>query len=116
MVLNHYAPNRRDTGSTSPRSVGEVALIRHTISHYSPVLIAPLSNQLPRAGVQKKKSAWRLVVATLRYLAFGSRAGPPVSIKLDGLLIREMEGEPREGLELHRGARPEPSGRSSDAR
>src|SRR6266513_6453541 len=81
MVLNHYAPNRRDTGSTSPRSVGEVALIRHTISHYSPVLIAPLSNQLPRAGVQKKKSAWRLVVATLRYLAFGSRAGPPVSIK-----------------------------------
>src|ERR1700730_17822994 len=27
--LNHYAPNRHDTGSTSPRSVGEVALIRH---------------------------------------------------------------------------------------
>ena len=31
-----------DTGSTSPRSVGEVALIWDTISHYSPVLIAPL--------------------------------------------------------------------------
>src|ERR1700724_610817 len=32
--LNHYAPNRHDTGSTSPRSVGEVALIRH---HYKPL-------------------------------------------------------------------------------
>src|SRR3954471_686455 len=50
-----YAPNRHDTGSTSPRSVGEVTLIRDTISHYSPVLIAPLSN-LPRAGVQKKRA------------------------------------------------------------
>src|SRR6516225_3445633 len=37
-------PNRHDTGSTSPRSVGEVALIWDTISHYSPVLIAPLAN------------------------------------------------------------------------
>src|SRR5262249_61976384 len=36
-------PNRHDTGSTSPRSVGEVALIWDTISHYSPVLIAPLA-------------------------------------------------------------------------
>src|ERR1700730_4926466 len=33
--LNHYAPNRHDTGSTSPRSVGEVALMRHTISHFA---------------------------------------------------------------------------------
>jgi hypothetical protein len=33
-----------DTGSTSPRSVGEVALIRDTTSHYSPVLIAPFVN------------------------------------------------------------------------
>jgi hypothetical protein len=38
--------NRYDTGSTSPRSVGEVALIWDTISHYSPVLIAPLSIQI----------------------------------------------------------------------
>src|SRR5262245_52006638 len=37
-------PNWHDTGSTSPRSVGEVALIWDTISHYSPVLIAPLAN------------------------------------------------------------------------
>ena len=32
----------------------EVALIRDTISHYAPVLIAPLSIQIRRAGVQKK--------------------------------------------------------------
>src|SRR6266545_3493402 len=36
--------NRHDTGSTTARSVDEVALIRDTISHYAPVLIAPLSN------------------------------------------------------------------------
>jgi hypothetical protein len=34
--------------------VDEVALIRDTISHYAPVLIAPLSIQIRRAGVQKK--------------------------------------------------------------
>jgi hypothetical protein len=34
----------------------EVAIIRDTISHYSPVLIATLSNQFPRAGVQKKRA------------------------------------------------------------
>ncbi len=38
--LDHYAPNRHDTGSTTARSVDEVALIRDTISHYAPVLIA----------------------------------------------------------------------------
>ena len=37
-------PNRHDTGSTSPRSVGEVALIRDTTSHDSPALIAPFVN------------------------------------------------------------------------
>src|SRR6266508_6480013 len=46
--------NRHDTGSTTARSVDEVALIRDTISHYAPVLIAPLSIQIRRAGVQKK--------------------------------------------------------------
>src|SRR5258707_15853258 len=35
---------RHDTPSTTARSVDEVALIRDTISHYAPVLIAPLSN------------------------------------------------------------------------
>jgi ABC transporter substrate binding protein len=32
----------------------EVALIRDTIRHYAPVLIAPLSIQIRCAGVQKK--------------------------------------------------------------
>src|ERR1044071_8316464 len=41
--LDHYAPNGHDTGSTTARSVDEVALIRDTISHYAPVLIASLS-------------------------------------------------------------------------
>ena len=47
--IDHYGPNRHDTGSTTARSVDEVAPIRDTISHYAPVLIAPLSNR--RAGV-----------------------------------------------------------------
>jgi hypothetical protein len=34
--------------------VDEVALIQDTINHYAPVLIAPLSIQIRRAGVQKK--------------------------------------------------------------
>jgi hypothetical protein len=41
-------------GRPRQRSVDEVALIRDTISHYTPVLIAPLSIQIRRAGVQKK--------------------------------------------------------------
>src|SRR5215472_18009147 len=47
-------PNWHDTGSTSPRSVGEVALIWDTISHYSRVLIAPLAIISSRRHVQKK--------------------------------------------------------------
>src|SRR5437660_12646955 len=50
--LDHNAPNRHDIGSTTARSVDELALIRDTISHYAPVLIAPLSIQIRRAGVQ----------------------------------------------------------------
>jgi hypothetical protein len=38
--------NRHDTGSTTALSVDEVALIRDTISHYAPVLIAPLSKSV----------------------------------------------------------------------
>src|SRR5438128_9713569 len=52
--MDHYAPNRHDTGSTTARSVDEVALIGDTISHYAPVLIAALSIGIRRAGVQKK--------------------------------------------------------------
>jgi hypothetical protein len=43
------APNRHDTGSTAARSVDEVALIRNTISHYAPVLIAPLPKSVALA-------------------------------------------------------------------
>jgi hypothetical protein len=39
-----------DIGSTTARSVDEVALIRDAISHYAPVLIATLSIQIRRAG------------------------------------------------------------------
>jgi hypothetical protein len=46
--------NRHDTGSTTARSVDELALIRDIIRHYAPVLIAPLSIQIRHAGVQKK--------------------------------------------------------------
>jgi hypothetical protein len=42
-----------DTGSITARSVDEVALIRHVISHYAPVLIASLSIRIRRADVQK---------------------------------------------------------------
>ena len=52
--------NRHETGSTTARSVDEIALIRDTINHYGPVFIASLSIQIRRAGVQKK---------------FGGRAG-----------------------------------------
>jgi hypothetical protein len=61
------APNRRvfDTGSTSPRSVGEVAVIRDTISHYSPVLIALLSNQFlaPASGKKERIAAGKILIA-----------------------------------------------------
>ena len=50
-------PNRHDTGSTTARSVDEIALIRDTINHYGPVFIASLSIQIRRAGVQKKFQA-----------------------------------------------------------
>jgi hypothetical protein len=47
--LDHYAPNRHDTGSTTARSVDEVALIRNTISHYAPMLIRTFVNSLSPA-------------------------------------------------------------------
>src|SRR5206468_8572655 len=50
--LDHYAPNRHDIGSTTARSVHEVALIQDTISHYAPVLIAPLSNHSSRRRLE----------------------------------------------------------------
>src|SRR5438093_4003956 len=65
--------NRHDTGSTTARSVDELALIRDTIRHYAPALIAPLSIQIRRAGVQKKFVGPHLGRS-------GIRAGPLLSI------------------------------------
>ena len=48
--------NRHETGSTTARSVDEIALIRDTINHYGPVFIASLSIQIRRAGVQKNSA------------------------------------------------------------
>ena len=60
-------PNRHDTGSTSPRSVGEVALIWDTISHYLPVLIAPLATNFILIGsvsdrVSVQRGAKRMIL------------------------------------------------------
>jgi hypothetical protein len=63
-----YAPNRHDTGSTTARSVGEIALIRNIINHYGPVFIASLSIQIRRAGV-RKNLAVGLVGASRRLLS-----------------------------------------------
>jgi hypothetical protein len=54
--LDDYAPNRHDTGSTTARSVDEVALIRNTISHYAPMLIALLS--IPRVPLRGMNFFW----------------------------------------------------------
>jgi hypothetical protein len=54
-------PNRHDTGSTTARSVDEVALIRNTISHYAPVLIALLS--IPRVPLRGMNFFWLLTDA-----------------------------------------------------
>src|SRR2546430_2153491 len=54
--LDHYAPNRHDTGSTTARSVDEVALIRDTISHYAPVLIAHLAGLDPLIFSGRRKA------------------------------------------------------------
>src|SRR4030081_1464094 len=44
VVRTGSLPNRHDTGSTMARSVDEVALIRDTVSHGAPVLIAQNSS------------------------------------------------------------------------
>ena len=63
--------NRHETGSTTARSVDEIALIRDTINHYGPVFIASLSIQIRRAGVQKK---------------FGGRAGRRIKSCLEATI------------------------------
>jgi hypothetical protein len=46
-----------DTGSTTARSVKEVALFRETKSHYALVLVAPLSIRICRAPASRKFGA-----------------------------------------------------------
>src|ERR1700730_14664783 len=88
--LNHYAPNRHDTGSTSPRSVGEVALIRHTISHFACVDRTFVKSISSRRRPEKKEriageGGVELGVAergprrgkTAREVAHSTRAGTP---------------------------------------
>jgi len=57
--------------SQKPRSVGEVALIWDTISHYSPVLIAPLA-KFHRAGTSKKNK--RSGLGVTGHICFGKMA------------------------------------------
>ena len=73
--------NRHDTGSTTARSVDELALIRDTIRHYAPVLIAPLSIQIRRAGVQKKFVGPHLGMAKLETTKRQAAAGKDPSIR-----------------------------------
>src|SRR2546422_978194 len=60
-ILPRVISTVHDTGSTTARSVDEVALIRDTISHYAPVLIAPLSNLSRRrvGGIFSAKIIWK---------------------------------------------------------
>jgi hypothetical protein len=44
-IITHS--NRHDTGSTTSRSVDEIALIWDTIGHYAPVLIGPFRSTKP---------------------------------------------------------------------
>jgi hypothetical protein len=55
--------------------VDEVALIRDTISHYAPVLIAPLSIQIRRAGVKKKFGPAKEIRVGLRIGRRNAREG-----------------------------------------
>jgi hypothetical protein len=62
----------------------EVALIRDTTSHYAPVLIAPLSIRIRRAGVQKslmsrasgKLRSWRVSIIRKRGQYLGTVEAP----------------------------------------
>jgi hypothetical protein len=78
----HYAPNRHDTGSTTARSVDEVALIQDPLSHYAPVLIAPLSKSVAPAvsgffsGASGEETAHRRQLRRLlRARSSGARCG-----------------------------------------
>src|SRR3954447_7562966 len=71
-----WTPNRHDTGSTTARSVDEIALILDTINHYGPVFIASLTIQIRRAGVQKKFAGRAALVS-----AHSIRRGPATHVE-----------------------------------
>src|SRR6516225_10235405 len=101
-------PNWHDTGSTSPRSGSEVALIWDTISHYSPVLIAPLAiNFIAPARPEKKE---RIAVKPTRQPSTQREAtltGRPFFTKspADGLVAAPQAGT---GARSRRNGRPRP--------
>jgi hypothetical protein len=64
-------------GSTTGRSVNEIALIRDTINHYGPVFIAPLSIRIRCAGDQKKFGG-----RASRREVRRNRPGPPTEQKI----------------------------------
>jgi len=55
----YYAPSRHDTGSTTARSVDEVALIQDTLSRYTPVLIAPFVKSVASACREFFQGKWQ---------------------------------------------------------
>src|SRR3979411_2593646 len=72
-----YAPNRHDTGSTTARSVDEVALIRDTVSHCAPVLIAQNSSRRrPWAGPIFFAASVSTALDTLQRRMLGLEAPP----------------------------------------
>src|SRR5215467_8800113 len=100
-------PNWHDTGSTSPRSVGEVALIGDTISHYSRVSIAPLAIISSRRHVQKKIE--RRAV-TMRAADRG-RAGGCGRDRQEKCGVADREQKPAEAVHQRRSWRKHISGR-----
>jgi hypothetical protein len=82
--LDHHAPNRHDTGSTTARSVDEVALIRNTISHYAPMLIRTLS--IPRVPLRGMNFFNGLASPALRQSRCGDRRAEP-SRQLSGIIF-----------------------------
>src|SRR3954452_10856543 len=96
-----YAPNRHDTGSTTARSVDEVALIRDTINHYGPVFIAPLSIRIRRAGVQKKQFRPQIVPWSTLCRAAWVRKICPYHARLAATPPAQFHREPREARHDH---------------
>src|SRR5215471_12827776 len=100
-------PNWHDTGSTSPRSVGEVALIWDTISHYWRVLIAPLAIISSRRRIQKKTPKQGQIRMELTCPVV--RGGARLHAHQGGSAAKnftERFAETSDSFPLHRGRRP----------